>query len=100
MLHYMQRTALQGHPRVLSAVITRSHIAKRAEPTDRPASVPPQVPPVADRLNQLNTQPREDHEDDIEHFARFTGDTFYAHLDDEAAREGIRSSAAASRTAI
>ena len=24
--------------------------------------------------------------DDIEHFARFTGDTFYAHLDEEAAR--------------
>jgi acyl dehydratase len=34
----------------------------------------------------------------VEHFAHFTGDTFYAHMDDEAAK-AARSSKAASPTA-
>jgi oxepin-CoA hydrolase / 3-oxo-5,6-dehydrosuberyl-CoA semialdehyde dehydrogenase len=82
--HYLQRTALQGHPRVLTA-ITHRYIAN--SPT-RPAD------PHPFRLKfhdlpigyQLKTKAREITMDDIEHFARFTGDTFYAHLDEEAAR--------------
>lgn len=82
--HYMQRTALQGHPRVLSA-ITERYIA------GAPAQIAEQHPfrlkfhelPVGYRLT---TPPREITMADIEHFAQFTGDTFYAHLDEEAAR--------------
>jgi oxepin-CoA hydrolase/3-oxo-5,6-dehydrosuberyl-CoA semialdehyde dehydrogenase len=33
----------------------------------------------------LVTEPREVTLDDIEHFAAFTGDTFYAHMDEDAA---------------
>jgi oxepin-CoA hydrolase/3-oxo-5,6-dehydrosuberyl-CoA semialdehyde dehydrogenase len=35
---------------------------------------------------QLRTAEREITMQDIEHFARFTGDTFYAHMNEEAAR--------------
>ncbi|HSG57056.1 MAG TPA: MaoC/PaaZ C-terminal domain-containing protein, partial [Paracoccaceae bacterium] len=34
----------------------------------------------------IHTDPRAVSLDDIEHFAHFTGDTFYAHMDEEAAR--------------
>jgi oxepin-CoA hydrolase/3-oxo-5,6-dehydrosuberyl-CoA semialdehyde dehydrogenase len=82
--HYMQRTALQGHPRVLSA-ITRRYIANA--PTQAADPHPFRLKfhdlPIG---YQLKTKAREITMDDIEHFARFTGDTFYAHLDEEAAR--------------
>jgi oxepin-CoA hydrolase / 3-oxo-5,6-dehydrosuberyl-CoA semialdehyde dehydrogenase len=82
--HYMQRTALQGHPRVLTA-ITHRYIAN--SPT-RAADLHPfrlkfHELPIG---YQLKTKSREITMEDIEHFARFTGDTFYAHLDEEAAR--------------
>jgi oxepin-CoA hydrolase/3-oxo-5,6-dehydrosuberyl-CoA semialdehyde dehydrogenase len=82
--HYMQRTALQGHPRVLSA-ITRRYIANA--PTQAADPHPFRLKfhdlPIG---YQLKTKAREITMDDIEHFARFTGDMFYAHLDEEAAR--------------
>jgi len=82
--HYMQRTALQGHPRVLSAIVKRyvagmpvqgasEHPFRRKFP-DLPIGY------------QLKTKAREITLEDIEHFAHFTGDTFYAHMDEEAAR--------------
>ena len=82
--HYMQRTALQGHPRVLSAIVHR-YIA------GMPVETAVQHPfrrkfhdlPIG---YQLKTKQREITLDDIEHFAHFTGDTFYAHMDEEAAR--------------
>ncbi len=82
--HYMQRTALQGHPRVLSAIVKR-YIA--GMPTENAEQHPFRRKfhdlPIG---YQLKTKSREITLDDIEHFAHFTGDTFYAHMDEEAAR--------------
>lgn len=82
--HYMQRTALQGHPRVLSAIVKR-YIA--GMPTENA-----EQHPFRRRFHdlpigyQLKTKSREITLKDIEHFAHFTGDTFYAHMDEEAAK--------------
>ncbi len=83
-LHYMQRTAVQASPRILSAVSgTWVPGAKRhtdgGHPFRKPlASLRPGDTVVAGpRLVTIQ---------DIEHFAEFTGDTFYAHMDEEAAR--------------
>jgi oxepin-CoA hydrolase/3-oxo-5,6-dehydrosuberyl-CoA semialdehyde dehydrogenase len=82
--HYMQRTALQGHPRVLSAIVNR-YIA--GMPVENAVQHPFRRKfhdlPIG---YQLKTKAREITLDDIEHFAHFTGDTFYAHMDEEAAR--------------
>jgi len=82
--HYMQRTALQGHPRVLSAVVSR-YIAGMAteEAQQHPFRRKFHDLPIG---YQLKTKAREITLDDIEHFAHFTGDNFYAHMDEEAAR--------------
>jgi len=82
--HYMQRTALQGHPRTLSAIAKR-YIA--GTPTENAEQHPFRRKfhdlPIG---YQLKTKAREITLDDIEHFAHFTGDTFYAHMDEEAAK--------------
>ncbi|MEO0997004.1 MAG: phenylacetic acid degradation bifunctional protein PaaZ [Pseudomonadota bacterium] len=81
--HYMQRTALQGSPETLT------HIGRRwirgADERD-PGSHP--FRKTFEELEigaTLNTAEREITVEDIEHFAEFTGDTFYAHMDPEAA---------------
>jgi oxepin-CoA hydrolase / 3-oxo-5,6-dehydrosuberyl-CoA semialdehyde dehydrogenase len=82
-LHYMQRTAVQASPRVLSAV-TGTWVPGAARST----GVHPFRKPLA-YLRPGDTVvagPRQVTLADIEHFAEFTGDTFYAHMDDEAAR--------------
>ncbi|MEZ5996360.1 MAG: phenylacetic acid degradation bifunctional protein PaaZ [Hyphomonadaceae bacterium] len=81
--HYMQRTALQGHPRVLTAVVNR-YIAGMPveEARQHPFRRKFHDLPIG---YQLRTKPREITLADIEHFAHFTGDTFYAHMDEEAA---------------
>jgi oxepin-CoA hydrolase / 3-oxo-5,6-dehydrosuberyl-CoA semialdehyde dehydrogenase len=83
-LHYMQRTAVQASPRILSAVTgTWVPGAKRntegGHPFRKPLSSlrPGDTVVAGPRLVTL---------EDIEHFAEFTGDTFYAHMDEEAAR--------------
>lgn len=82
--HYMQRTALQGHPRTLAAIVRR-YIA--GMPTENAEQHPFRRKfhdlPIG---YQLKTKSREITLDDIEHFAHFTGDTFYAHMDEEAAK--------------
>lgn len=82
--HYMQRTALQGHPRTLAAIVKR-YIA--GMPTENAKQHPFRRKfhdlPIG---YQLKTKAREITLDDIEHFAHFTGDTFYAHMDEEAAK--------------
>jgi oxepin-CoA hydrolase/3-oxo-5,6-dehydrosuberyl-CoA semialdehyde dehydrogenase len=82
--HYMQRTALQGHPRVISAVVGR-YIAgmPTQSATEHPFRRKFHDLPIG---YQLKTGSREIELGDIEHFARFTGDTFYAHMDEAAAR--------------
>jgi oxepin-CoA hydrolase/3-oxo-5,6-dehydrosuberyl-CoA semialdehyde dehydrogenase len=83
-LHYMQRTAVQGSPRVLTAV-TGTWVPGAERSTD---GGHPFRKSLAD-LHPGDTVvagPREVTLADIEHFAEFTGDTFYAHMDEEAAR--------------
>jgi oxepin-CoA hydrolase / 3-oxo-5,6-dehydrosuberyl-CoA semialdehyde dehydrogenase len=83
MMHYMQRTALQGSPRMLGAVTSewmRGSPEMRGEPH-----------PFRLKFGELElgktliTEPRTITLDDIEKFAHFTGDTFYAHMDEKAA---------------
>jgi oxepin-CoA hydrolase/3-oxo-5,6-dehydrosuberyl-CoA semialdehyde dehydrogenase len=80
---YMQRTALQGHPGVLSAVTARwTAGAPTTDASAHPFRLKFHDLPIG---YQLKTGAREITLEDIEHFARFTGDTFYAHMDEEAA---------------
>jgi len=82
-LHYMQRTALQGSPRMLSAV-SKSWMTGAPMLTGEPH-------PFRLKFGDLElgktlvTEARTITLDDIEHFAHFTGDTFYAHMDEAAA---------------
>jgi oxepin-CoA hydrolase/3-oxo-5,6-dehydrosuberyl-CoA semialdehyde dehydrogenase len=82
--HYMQRTALQGSPSVLTA-ITREWSAGAAQKTDS-------VHPFRKYFEELNvgdtlvTGTRTITLEDVEKFAEFSGDRFYAHMDADAAR--------------
>jgi oxepin-CoA hydrolase / 3-oxo-5,6-dehydrosuberyl-CoA semialdehyde dehydrogenase len=83
-LHYMQRTAIQGSPDILTA-ISGTWVPGAAE-IKGPAH------PFTRRFNELaigetlHSDSRVVTSEDIEHFATFTGDTFYAHMDDAAAK--------------
>jgi oxepin-CoA hydrolase/3-oxo-5,6-dehydrosuberyl-CoA semialdehyde dehydrogenase len=83
-LHHMQRTAVQASPRVLSAVTGR-WVAGTGRDT---SGGHPFRKSLADlRIGDtVVAGPRQVTLADIEHFAEFTGDTFYAHMDEEAAR--------------
>ena len=82
--HYMQRTAVQGTPELLSAVAGRWIPGAPVCESE--------VHPFRKSLAELEigecvvTAEREVTLADIEHFASFTGDTFYAHMDEAAAR--------------
>ena len=81
---YMQRTALQGSPARLAA-LTRRWL--KGAPAPRAA-----VHPFKRDFDSMTigdtveTASRPVTLADIEHFARFTGDTFYAHMDEAAAK--------------
>ncbi|HZC63359.1 MAG TPA: phenylacetic acid degradation bifunctional protein PaaZ [Streptosporangiaceae bacterium] len=81
--HHMQRTAVQASPRVL-ARITGRWVPGSERSTDG-------THPFRKPLSQLRVGdsvvagPRTVTEADIAHFAEFTGDTFYAHTNAEAA---------------
>ena len=81
--HYMQRTAVQGAPRMLSAVTGRWLEGADAQTGVHPFRKSLEELRIGD---QLITEPRQVTEEDVEHFAQFTGDTFYAHMDSEAAK--------------
>jgi oxepin-CoA hydrolase/3-oxo-5,6-dehydrosuberyl-CoA semialdehyde dehydrogenase len=82
--HYMQRTALQGSPAVLSQIV-KQWLPGAAKPEG-------DAHPFRKRISELEigytlkTASRTVTLEDIEHFAHFTGDTFYAHMDEEAAK--------------
>ena len=82
--HYMQRTAIQGSPETLRAV-TGAWVKGAAIDAKAPH-------PFRLRFNELElgksieTRARTITMEDIEHFAHFTGDTFYAHMDEAAAK--------------
>ncbi len=82
--HYMQRTAVQGTPRLLSAVTGRWIEGAGAGDT----SVHPFRKSLAELKigDQIVTAKRTVTLEPIEHFAHFTGDTFYAHMDEAAAK--------------
>jgi oxepin-CoA hydrolase / 3-oxo-5,6-dehydrosuberyl-CoA semialdehyde dehydrogenase len=82
-LHYLQRTAVQASPRVLAAVTGTWVPGSARREGEHPfrkslAGLRPGDTVVAG--------PRTVTLADIEHFAEFTGDAFYAHMDEEAAR--------------
>jgi oxepin-CoA hydrolase/3-oxo-5,6-dehydrosuberyl-CoA semialdehyde dehydrogenase len=82
-LHHMQRTAVQASPDMLTAIGGRWVPGSRR--TDDG------VHPFRKSLTELRigdsvtAGPRAVTLEDIEHFAEFTGDTFYAHMDADAA---------------
>ena len=82
-LHYMQRTAVQGSPRLLAA-ISKEWIKGAPE---TPSDPHPFQRPFTDLApgDTIHAGPRTVSLEDVEHFAEFTGDTFYAHMDEEAA---------------
>ncbi|WP_029002958.1 phenylacetic acid degradation bifunctional protein PaaZ [Azorhizobium doebereinerae] len=82
--HYMQRTALQGSPGRLSR-LTKSWIKGAPAPgtATHPFTRNYDLLEVGDTVE---TGSRPITLADIEHFAHFTGDTFYAHMDEEAAK--------------
>lgn len=81
--HLMQRSALQGSPATLSAIV--------AEYLPGAPQISADVHPFRKHMSELdigytlNTASRTVSLEDIEHFAHFTGDTFYAHMDEVAA---------------
>ena len=83
-LHHMQRSAIQASPDMLTAITGRWTTGSQQTVTD--------VHPFRKSLAELRigdtitSESREVTLADIEHFAEFTGDTFYAHTDEEAAR--------------
>ena len=82
--HYMQRTALQSSPAMIAA-ITGQYVPGAPKHIVN-------VHPFRLKMSELNigdtwkTPSRTVSIEDIEHFAEFTGDKFYAHMDEEAAR--------------
>ncbi|MEB8386470.1 phenylacetic acid degradation bifunctional protein PaaZ [Rhodobacteraceae bacterium KMM 6894] len=82
--HYMQRTAVQGTPRLLSAVTGRWIEGADAQT----GGTHPFRKSLAELQigDQLITEARKVTQEDVEHFAEFTGDTFYAHMDSAAAK--------------
>jgi oxepin-CoA hydrolase/3-oxo-5,6-dehydrosuberyl-CoA semialdehyde dehydrogenase len=83
-LHYMQRTALQGTPDVLTAVTGRwVRGARQRDPQVHPFRIPFGALVIGD---SFNSQEREVTLADIERFAALSGDHFYAHMDEVAAR--------------
>jgi oxepin-CoA hydrolase/3-oxo-5,6-dehydrosuberyl-CoA semialdehyde dehydrogenase len=82
--HYMQRTALQGAPAMLSGIV-RQWLPGAPKPEG-------EIHPFRRRISELvigytlKTASRIVTLEDIEHFAGFTGDNFYAHMDEEAAK--------------
>ncbi|MEO0937517.1 MAG: phenylacetic acid degradation bifunctional protein PaaZ [Pseudomonadota bacterium] len=81
--HYMQRSAVQGSPRMLSA-LTGTWLPGAEEHTEK---AHPFTRPYGDLIigDTLYTGAREVTLEDIETFAHLTGDTFYAHMDEDAA---------------
>ena len=81
--HYMQRTAVQGSPARLTR-LTKRWVKGAPAPTDHPHPFTRDFDTLEIGETVL-TPARAITLDDIEHFAHFTGDTFYAHMDEAAA---------------
>ncbi len=88
-LHLMQRTALQGSPDMLTAITGRWTKGAARNVSSAGHGVHPFRKSLAElRIGDtIASEPRRVTLADIDHFAEFTGDTFYAHTDEEAARQ-------------
>src|SRR6056297_1562747 len=82
-MHYMQRTAVQGSPEILTAIGGR-WVPGAAE-RKMPAHPFTRGFDDLEIGETLNSPARQITLEDIAHFAEFTGDTFYAHMDEAAA---------------
>ncbi len=82
--HYMQRTAIQSSPTMIAAISSQYIPGAPKHVID--------VHPFRRTMSELHigdtwkTESRSVSIEDIEHFAHFTGDRFYAHMDEEAAK--------------
>ena len=82
--HYMQRTALQSSPAMIAAITGAFIDGSPKHVVD--------VHPFRLKMSELHigdtwrTGSRTVTLDDIDHFAAFTGDNFYAHMDEDAAK--------------
>jgi len=82
--HYMQRTAIQSSPTMIAAITGQYVPGGPKHVVD--------VHPFKRNMSELTigdtwkTPSRTVTIEDIEHFAEFTGDRFYAHMDEEAAK--------------
>ena len=82
--HYMQRTAIQSSPTMIAAITGQYVPGAPKHEID--------THPFRRRMSELAigdtwyTESRTVTVEDIEHFAEFTGDKFYAHMDEEAAK--------------
>jgi oxepin-CoA hydrolase/3-oxo-5,6-dehydrosuberyl-CoA semialdehyde dehydrogenase len=82
--HYMQRTAIQSSPAMIAAITGQYVPGGPKHIVD--------VHPFRRKMSELaigdtwKTPSRTVSIEDIEHFAEFTGDRFYAHMDEEAAK--------------
>jgi oxepin-CoA hydrolase/3-oxo-5,6-dehydrosuberyl-CoA semialdehyde dehydrogenase len=82
-LHYMQRTALQGSPETLTAVGGRwIRGADERQAEQHPFRKTFEALEIGDTFHSAERQITLE---DIDHFADFTGDRFYAHTDEDAA---------------
>jgi len=78
-LHYMQRTAIQGHPQTITAVTQQFQIG-----ADQPEAMPHVFRKHFEELHVGETVFTHKHtvtEADITNFANVSGDNFYAHMD-------------------
>jgi oxepin-CoA hydrolase/3-oxo-5,6-dehydrosuberyl-CoA semialdehyde dehydrogenase len=86
-LHYMQRTALQGSPQRLTRICNRWLPGAEVHSGDRH--------PFRKYFEELEigesllTDFRTITEQDVQSFAALSGDHFYAHMDEEAARQSL-----------
>ena len=84
-MHHMQRTAVQASPDMMTAITGQWTAGSHRTETD----VHPFRKSLADLAigDTIRSAARTLTLADIEHFAEFTGDTFYAHTDPEAAAQ-------------
>jgi oxepin-CoA hydrolase/3-oxo-5,6-dehydrosuberyl-CoA semialdehyde dehydrogenase len=81
--HFMARTAIQGTPRMLAKITGQWVAGAPAQSGTHPFRKSLEDLHIGD---QLVTARRAITLEDTEHFAKFTGDTFYAHMDEAAAK--------------
>lgn len=84
-LHHMQRSAIQASPDMLTAITGRWTRGSQREVTpEHPFRHSLATLAIGDTIV---SEPRVISLEDIDHFSDFTGDTFYAHTDPEAAAQ-------------